>query len=51
MMDFDDKVCVTTGAGSGTGRALALELAGQSQVVDQVRDHRVGIRPVHLRGR
>jgi NAD(P)-dependent dehydrogenase (short-subunit alcohol dehydrogenase family) len=28
MKDFDDKVCVTTGAGSGTGRALALELAG-----------------------
>jgi NAD(P)-dependent dehydrogenase (short-subunit alcohol dehydrogenase family) len=29
MKDFNDKVCVLTGAGSGIGRALALDLAGR----------------------
>ncbi|UTI66249.1 SDR family NAD(P)-dependent oxidoreductase [Paraconexibacter antarcticus] len=29
MKNFDGRVCVITGAGSGTGRALALELAGR----------------------
>ncbi len=29
MKDFGDKVCVITGAGSGIGQALALELAGR----------------------
>ena len=29
MKEFRDKVCVITGAGSGIGRGLALELAGR----------------------
>jgi NAD(P)-dependent dehydrogenase (short-subunit alcohol dehydrogenase family) len=42
MKEFNGKVCVVTGAGSGIGRALALELAGRGArlaVSDIDKDH------------
>ncbi|MGB6049315.1 MAG: SDR family oxidoreductase, partial [Rhodococcus sp. (in: high G+C Gram-positive bacteria)] len=47
MKNFDDKVAVVTGAGSGIGRALALDLAGRGAYLAISDVHPAGLAETH----